>query len=246
MRILVIQHDDDTPLGSLEEPLHDAGAEIERWRAQREEQPPRGLGEYDGVIVLGGVAHPDQDDEHPWLAVERAVIRDAVTMSVPTLGICLGGQLLAQAAGGSAFAAERTEVGWRTVERTAEAADDELFAGFPDRFETFEWHYYRFELPDGAVLLARNDDALQAFRVGDVAWGTQFHIEAPGATIAEWFTIAADEARSKGTDPLAEIAVTPSKDPAHVALAQDLARRFGVVVARYAGERKAASPARTS
>jgi len=125
-------------------------------------------------------------------------------------------------------------------------ADDELFGGFPDSFETFEWHYYRFELPAGAVLLARNENAPQAYRVGVSAWGTQFHIEAPGATIAEWFTMAADEARSKGTDPEAEIAITPSKDPAHVALAEDLARRFGIVVARYAGERNLASPARTS
>jgi len=246
MRILVIQHDDDTPLGSLEAPLRAAGAEIERWPAQRVPAPPRSLTEYDGVIVLGGVAHPDQDAEHPWLTAERGVIREAVERQVPTLGICLGGQLLAQAAGGSAAATERTEVGWRTVERTPAAVDDELFGGFPDSFETFEWHYYRFELPAGAVLLARNENAPQAYRVGVSAWGTQFHIEAPGATIAEWFTMAADEARSKGTDPEAEIAITPSKDPAHVALAEDLARRFGIVVARYAGERNLASPARTS
>jgi GMP synthase (glutamine-hydrolysing) len=246
MRILVIQHDDDTPLGSLEEPLRESGALIERWRAQREPTPPRPLSAYSGVIVLGGITHPDQDDERPWLTGERATIRAAVERGIPTLGICLGGQLLAQAAGGSAAAAVDVEVGWKRVELTPEAADDVVFGGFPHRFETFEWHYYRFALPAGAVLLARNEAAPQAYRVGQRAWGTQFHIEAPAATISEWLTVAGEEARSKGADPEAEIAATRAKDAAHVALAQELARRFGSVVADYAGSRNAASPARTS
>jgi GMP synthase (glutamine-hydrolysing) len=77
------------------------------------------------------------------------------------------------------------EVGWFDVHLTPEAADDPIFGGLPERFSSFQWHSYCFELPAGAVPLARNDRCLQAFRRAS-AWGIQFHAEVTGESVQEW------------------------------------------------------------
>ena len=239
MRILVLQHDEDAGLGSLEAPLRLAGAEIEAWLAHRDPAPPRAVTEYDGVVILGGVVHPDQDDDHPWLTTERAVIETALGTGTPTLGLCLGGQLLAQTAGGSAGPAAVAEIGWYTVAATPALAEDELFSVLPETFPTFQWHAYCFEPPPGATLLARNASYNQAFRIGSSAWGTQFHIEADGDTIREWLGVGADDIRAHDLDPATIARDTGEHDAAHIALANRLGNRFAEIVRAYAVARKA-------
>ena len=231
MRILVIQHDDDSDLGTLGEPLIAAGAEIEAWTAHRKAAPNRPIADYDGVIVLGGIVNPDQDDEHAWLATERFAMETALGEAIPLLGVCLGGQLLAQTAGGTAGKSPVPEVGWFEVESTPALRADRLFGGFPDRFTAFEWHHYRFELPPGSVLLARNGNANQAFRVGENAWGIQFHIEASGRIVREWLEVGGDDARSVGIDPADIDRATNLHDDAQIALCRQLGERFADVVA---------------
>ncbi len=231
MRILVIQHDDDSGIGTLHDPLIEAGAELEAWIPHGKAAPDRPVAEYDGVIVLGGIINPDEDDEHAWLATERFAMRQALDLEIPTLGICLGGQLLAQTAGGTASLAPRSEIGWYRLHATSELAGDPVFGEFPAEFESFEWHHYCFELPPGAVLLATNDNVNQAFRIGMHAWGTQFHIEVPGSMIKEWLVSGAPDAIAHGADIDAIRADTDARDAAHAALAATLARRFAAVVA---------------
>jgi GMP synthase (glutamine-hydrolysing) len=102
------------------------------------------------------------------------------------LGICLGAQLLAKAAHADVGPAKEPEIGWYPVELTQEAAEDPIVGRLPRRFDAFQWHYYAHGLPAGAVELARNDLCTQAFRLGDSAWGLQFHPEVTLPQIESW------------------------------------------------------------
>ena len=235
-RILVLQHDSDSGLGSLEAPLREAGIAIDVWESHVTLGAPR-VSDYQGVIVLGGIVNPDQDDEHAWLASERSTIETALAEGIPTLGVCLGGQLLAQAAGGSAQASPHAEIGWYEIEATPDLATDELFGGFPARFPSFEWHHYCFEPPPGATLLARGGAFNQAFRYGDRAWGTQFHIEVGASSVHEWLGIGAADVEAHGFDGAAIAQRTDEINAEHVALARQLSGRFAEIVARYADAR---------
>jgi GMP synthase (glutamine-hydrolysing) len=102
------------------------------------------------------------------------------------LGVCLGGQLLAKAAGAWVGPASRPEIGWFPLELTEEAAQDPVFSRLPRAFDAFQWHFYAFDVPEGGVELARNDVCTQAFRLGERAWGVQFHPEVTLAQVEGW------------------------------------------------------------
>jgi len=124
------------------------------------------------------------DEVAPWLPATRALLATAVDDGVPTLGICLGAQLLAVAAGGEvARGAAGPELGLGTV--TVHEPDALLEAG---PLTVVQWHNDTVtRLPDDAALLASSDRyEVQALRVGEVAWGLQFHIEATPEMVAEW------------------------------------------------------------
>ncbi len=150
---------------------------------------PAALGpveEYDAVLVFGGHMNVDQEDEHPWLREEDDVIRALVARKVPLLGVCLGGQLLAKAAGAHVGPSPESERGFVRVELTDAAEDDPIFASLPQEFDVFAMHEYAFHVPEGAVELARSSVCSQAFRLGDHAWGVQFHPEVRAQQVAEW------------------------------------------------------------
>ncbi len=125
------------------------------------------------------------DEERlPYLGRQRAFLREAVEEGVPVLGICLGGQLLARALGAEVRPAERLEAGWLEIEATPEAAGDALLAHLRAPVGVYQWHTDVFDLPDGAVRLARSEQSEnQAFRYGERAWGLQFHPEVDAAAL---------------------------------------------------------------
>ena len=137
--------------------------------------------------------HPDQDAEHPWLRSEVAFIRQALEEGVPTIGVCLGAQLIARAAGAWVGPAETGEVGWFTVELNEDGEADRVLGAMPSRLDAFQWHYYTFALPEGAVELAASASARQAYRLGDRAWGVQFHPEVDRDMLDIWFEHGAAE-----------------------------------------------------
>jgi GMP synthase (glutamine-hydrolysing) len=141
---------------------------------------------YDAVLVFGGQMNVDQEDEHPWLRDEDEVIRSLVARRMPVLGVCLGGQLLAKAAGAHVGPSPEREAGFVRVELTEEAEDDPIFGSLPREFDVFAMHEYAFHVPDAAVELARSSVCSQAFRLGDCAWGVQFHPEVRADQVAEW------------------------------------------------------------
>ena len=152
-------------------------------------------------MVFGGAMHPDQDAEHPWLRSEVAFIRRALEHGVPTIGVCLGAQLIARASGAWVGPADAGEVGWFAVELNDEAAADPVLGVLPRRVDAFQWHYYTFELPADSVELATSASARQAFRLGERAWGIQFHAEVDRDMLDIWFEHGASELPK----PVAEI-----------------------------------------
>ena len=195
MRVLSVVHDPaHTGGGGLfEKVVAERGDTLDRWVVADGEAVPGDPSGWDAVMVFGGAMHPDQDAEHPWLGDEVAFIAEALAQGVPTFGVCLGAQLVARAAGAGVGPAERAEVGWFTVELNDAAAGDPVLGVLPPRVDAFQWHYYTFELPDGAVQLAANANARQAYRLGDRAWAIQFHAEVERHMLDRWFAEGADE-----------------------------------------------------
>ena len=131
--------------------------------------------------------HLDQNDEHQWLDPEKAFLRDALERGVPILGVCLGSQLLAEAAGATPYRSEEPEIGWYEVEVTGTGASDPVIGPLAPAFEAFVWHHYVAPLPPGAVELARTPTCVQAFRIeGKPAWGLQFHAEVTRENLLGW------------------------------------------------------------
>ena len=186
MRVLAIVHQSDCGPGVFSDALAAEGATLEQWSPACAEGPPRDPVAYDAVITHGGAMHIDQLDQHSWLGDELAVLAQLVERRVPLLGVCLGAQLLAAAAGARVGRADSPEIGWYEVATTAEAGDDPLLAPLAPRFRALEWHSYAFTLPPGAVALARSATCLQGLRLRDVAWGIQFHAEVTRADFAAW------------------------------------------------------------
>jgi GMP synthase-like glutamine amidotransferase len=185
MRVLSLVHESDAGSGVFGAEVVRLGHEFEEWRPSRDPLP-RPLSEYGAIIAFGGGMHADQEDEHPWLRRVLDLLREALDREVPTLGICLGGQVLARVAGGDVGPATRAEWGWDAVELTPNGSADPVFAGLGPTLEVFQWHSYRFELPPGAVALARSPVCLQAFRAGRAAWGLQWHPEVTAETAMVW------------------------------------------------------------
>ena len=186
MKVLAVVHGDEVRSGVFADPIAAAGHELEEWSIARHPSPSRPLEAYDAAIVFGGSMHADQDEAHPWLRAEKQLLRRFLDSGMPVLGVCLGGQLVAATAGAWVGHARRPEIGWHEVELTAAAAADPVFARLPRRFEALQWHYYAFAVPAGGVELARSPVCSQAFRLGDLAWGVQFHPEVTLAMVERW------------------------------------------------------------
>jgi GMP synthase (glutamine-hydrolysing) len=186
VRVLAIVHQADAPPGVFADVVAARGHELDRWAISATPEPPAPIEEYGAVLVFGGAMHVDQEDRHGWLHDERLLLQRLQAEEVPLLGICLGGQLLAKALQGHVRRLPSPEIGWPVVELTPEAGSDPLFADRPDRFPTLQWHLYHFELPHGAVPLARNERCLQAFRAGKTSWAVQFHAEVTHESLLDW------------------------------------------------------------
>jgi GMP synthase (glutamine-hydrolysing) len=187
VRILCIRHPGGGHAGVMGERAAAGGHVIDDWTPASEAAPPAPASSYDGLFVLGGGMNVAEADRKPHLRTEIALLEDALHRGQPVLGVCLGSQLLAAAAGASVHRARTPEIGWREVELCSAAAADRVVGALPRRFTAYQWHSYAFEIPFGAVELARNEVCPQAFRIGETAWGVQFHPEVTEEILAGWF-----------------------------------------------------------
>lgn len=199
-RCLVVENDPTDDVRLLGEWLTEAGLHLEVVRAHAGEPLPADLDGYAALVVLGGEQSVHTDRE-PWFDQLESLLRKAVRHATPTLGICLGAQLLASAhAGTVARAAAGPEIGAGLVAKRDAAEADPLFGPLPMLPDVIQWHYDEVtELPHGATLLAASTNyPVQAFRIGESAWGLQFHIECDTAMLADWAGSNQDELASLG------------------------------------------------
>jgi GMP synthase (glutamine-hydrolysing) len=189
--------------------VQESGHALDEWSFAWHAPPPRPLDAYDAVMVFGGAMHADQDEWHPWLREETLWLQQLLSRRLPTLGICLGVQLLARAAGSWVGPLPEPEIGWYPVELTEAGASDPVLGALPRRFDALQWHHYTYGLPAGAVELARSESCTQAFRLGETCWGVQFHPEVTRTQLEGWLDDPGD----------------PSPDPER--LRQDTAAKIG-------------------
>ena len=188
-RILVLRLDASDPSARLGQWLLEAGVELDERALDAGDELPPDLSAHDGLLVLGGAMGAWDDTTTPYLPAVRRLLRDAVSAEVPTLGVCLGHQLLAAANGGQVRRMpDGPEVGALLVAKRSVAVSDPLFGAMPITPDVLQWHYDEVSvLPQGAVQLASSPECeQQAFRLGRVAWGIQFHIETTPQMVTEW------------------------------------------------------------
>lgn len=232
---LVIQHSPTEPPGRLREWLFEAGVLSEVAEPYLDRELPPTLDGFAALVVLGGGMSVHDDVIAPWLPRTRELLRAAVAAGLPTLGICLGAELLAEACGGRVTqGAEGPEIGPALVAKRDVAAADPLFGPVPFTPDVFQWHYDGVAvLPPGAVLLASSPRfPTQAFRLGDAAWGLQFHIETTPDMVRRWAKDDADQLVEYGIDASRVLA---RLDEAHADIAevwQPFTHRFAELVRR--------------
>ncbi|MEU3726501.1 type 1 glutamine amidotransferase [Streptomyces sp. NPDC031705] len=186
LRIVVLQHAGWEGPGTFGRLLDESGAAVIPVRVDKGEQPPA-LRSVDGILAMGGPM--SVNDDVPWIAPEKEYIRRAVGAGVPFFGVCLGAQLLAASLGARVEPA-RAHYGLHPVDMAPGSFTDPLFGGLPRSVPVFQWHGENFGLPPGAVRLAGSPGCPnEAMRVGESAYGIQFHLEVDEALLGEWLAV---------------------------------------------------------
>lgn len=158
---------------------------------------PKNLDGCRGLIIMGGPMNVYEEKEYPFLKDEDRLIKAALSKKLPMIGVCLGAQLMAKAAGAKVTKGEKKEIGWYPLYLTEEAMTDPVFRGLPKEIEVFQWHGDTFDIPRGALRLASSElFPSQAFRIGDNAYAFQFHIEVTERIIKEWAGLNEEELTS--------------------------------------------------
>ncbi|MFD0318932.1 type 1 glutamine amidotransferase [Streptomyces flavalbus] len=227
MNVLLVRNSPGSGPGRLAPWLREEGLAVTELPGGSAPVDPAGFA---AVVLLGGGFLPDADAHAPWLPAERDLARRCAESGVPLLGVCLGAQVLAVATGGAVTGAHgRPERGSHTVVRRPEAAGDALLAGLPEAFPVIQNHRDQITaLPPGAVHLARSADCpVQAFRVGERAWGVQFHPEVGAERLADWDEAALADA---GLDLAALRTAALAAEPEARRAARRLVANFAAVV----------------
>ena len=201
--ILAIEQDPTLPgLGLLGRVVRARGIPIVSAHAWEGDLGDVRARDFAGIVPLGGSMQSWDEQRLPYLRDERELLRESVEAGVPVLGICLGAQVLARALGAEVRQAEQPEVGWQLVEPLPEARDDRLLAHLREPVGVYQWHLDVFDLPDGAVRLARSEQSPnQAFRYGERTWGLQFHPEVDLPLYLGWIKNWAGAPERMGLDP---------------------------------------------
>jgi GMP synthase (glutamine-hydrolysing) len=240
VRALAIVHQADAGPGVFAEEIRGRGWDLDEWLIPDSAEAPEDPFGYDAVLTFGGAMNVHEREAHPWIERELRLLAELLERGTPLLGACLGTQLLAEAAGGEIRRAPRPEIGWVPVDVEGEANDDLLLgpllaagdgspiAGGDEAFEAFQWHSYEAIPPPGALALARSAVCDQAYRLGDRAWGIQFHAEVSAANALRWIADwrSDPDAVRIGLDPDALRTETEEKIGAWNRFGRELCGRF--------------------
>ncbi len=194
MSVLILKNVPSEGPGTIEDFLREKAIHYRIVDCQKEGVP--GIQDVDALVMLGGPMSVNEEDVYPFLRTEIELARNFIAEGKKVFGICLGAQIMAKALGAPVYKGREPEVGWYDIELTEEGIRDPLVkklavhprAGdFWKRFRVFHWHGETFDIPAGAVRLAKSEMyPNQAFRYGDKAYAFQFHIEVKKEMIYEW------------------------------------------------------------
>lgn len=185
--VFVFQHDSFEDLGLLADILTRQRCDFRAVHLFHGEMPTE---DWDGVralIILGGPMNVNEEERYPFLRWEKTIIRTAIQEGIALLGICVGAQLIAAAAGAAVYQGRLKEVGWYPISITPEGQVDSVLGYLPEKPTVFQWHGEGFDLPAGARRLASSPYyENQAFRIGKNVYGLQFHLEVTAAMVERW------------------------------------------------------------
>ncbi|MFE7131974.1 type 1 glutamine amidotransferase [Streptomyces sp. NPDC057638] len=231
--VLVVWHENGAGPGLVGAELTREGLALDQRRPWSGDALPATPRDHGGLLVLGGSVNCEDDTAAPWLPAVRALIREAVADRVPVLGICLGGQILATALGGTVTPRRAgPEIGAVPLRKLPAASADPVFGGVPDGAPAAQWHWDEIAaLPPGAVPLLTGDDCHhQAFRAGECAWGLQFHPEVLADDVAVWARSDGPSVARAGGDPDAAVASVRAAEPELRAIWTQAVRAWAAVV----------------
>jgi GMP synthase-like glutamine amidotransferase len=201
MNALVIKHIDCEGPGVLGDVFASHGVDVTLAHPYRAEPLPSVAG-HDFLVVLGGPMGVYERGRYAFIDAEAELVRQAVSRDIPTLGICLGSQIIAHALGGHVTRHSVKEIGAMTVTLTPDGLADPLFHGLDPLLPVFQWHGDTFSLPAGAVRLAASSvTPNQAFRYGRRTYGVQFHLEVTLEMVTAWLAEYAAEVANERLDP---------------------------------------------
>ena len=186
MKVAIVENTRVTHHGQVGVALHEAAATVDLYKPWSG-QPLPGTVDADALVVFGGEQAATDDHTHPYLPALARLMADYTALDRPVLGICLGSQLLARAFGATNHLGVAPEFGWCSVALTDHGRQDPVLGALPASFPIYQWHSDTFTLPEGAVHLARSEQAdNQCFRIGRATYGMQFHFEASRAVARDW------------------------------------------------------------
>jgi len=192
----VFQNEKCEHLGVFSKILNENNISYQYIKLYEEEEIPN-LNDYSAIIILGGPMNVYEERKYPFLKKENSSIKEALKINKPMLGICLGAQIIARAAGAKVYPAKRKEIGWFTIDLTIEGREDNVFKGLERQFNVFQWHGDTFDMPTESKKLATSNlIPNQAFSIGETTYALQFHLEVTKQMISEWVNRYANELAS--------------------------------------------------
>lgn len=241
--VLLIQHVAAEGPGAIGIELAAAGLDLDVRAVWRDggvrAALPATLADYAALVIMGGPMAAHSDVGFPTRCQELELAREAIDRDLPTLGVCLGAQLIAVAAGGQCYRGPEPEIGWYPIRIAPPGPEDALLGGLPGFLNVFHWHGDTFSFPESGaevsagcgtdsggdaalpvsrgrpVILASSDRyPNQAFRVGQHVWGLQCHPEVDEATVEAMVAAGGDELSAVGAIGAADREGGPVADPA--------------------------------
>ena len=191
MEILVLQHINIEDPGFIKDLMIKDGVNITTIELDEGEKIPNNLNFFDGMLCMGGPMDTWMEKDYPWLIEEKEKIKEfVVDLNKPYLGFCLGCQLLGEVIGGKVVRTNNPEIGMLDVNFLDEKKKDMLFADFPEKIISLQWHSYEVqELEknrDVTLIASSKETKYQIFRYKNNAYGIQFHIEIKDTTVNDW------------------------------------------------------------